>query len=129
MQMFIDPSKQKFAFLDSKSVVFLLFYLFACGQCMGCKNYKKLKLKIFSFHKTGQHFDILNPISCNSTHVVYVLEWPCKVKSMGCMKRSIYRIIIEHIHNTEIGDKNYSMSLHYREVHNKNPTSLQFEAF
>lgn len=65
-------------------------------------------------------------ITCNTTHVVYFLWCPCGQYNVGCTKRTLKKRISEHIANIKNGIGQHIVSLHFRQVHIRDTTVLQF---
>lgn len=57
-------------------------------------------------------------------HVVYILQCPCNLMYVGCTKRTLKKRISEHLYNKLIGFKYHSVSLHLKQFHNQDSSSL-----
>lgn len=65
-------------------------------------------------------------ITCNTSHIVYLLWCPCGLLYIERTKRLLRIRIVEHLANIKKGFEKHSVSLHFREKHNRDPTLLQF---
>lgn len=74
----------------------------------------------------NKYFQITEFITCNTTHVVYVLVCPCNLMYVGRTKRTLKKRISEHLYNISIGFKYHSVSLHFKNHHNQDPSGLKF---
>lgn len=73
----------------------------------------------------GTRYPIKELITCTSTHMTYVLECPCHKQYAGRTARELHVRIREHINNLNGFDK-HSVSRHFRDYHNKDPTCMIF---
>lgn len=83
-------------------------------------------LDIFISTSNNKNFAIREFITCNTTHVVYVLECPCGLMYIGRTKRLLRNRIAEHIQNIKIGFKDHSVSLHFKLQNNRDPSGLKY---
>lgn len=100
----------------------------ACRRCKACQQVTTHLRGLTSFTLTanGKEFSIKECITCASTHVVYALECPCGLMYIGCTKRTLGKRVSEHIYNIKTGYREHSVSLHFREKHDRNPIGLKF---
>lgn len=77
-------------------------------------------------NREGESFEIREFSTCNSTHVVYLMWCPCGLLYVGRTKRLLRIRISEHMTNIKNGYRFHSVSLHFKEKHQKDPTLLQF---
>lgn len=103
---------------------------YKCGKCLPCKTSKKTNKKITSFRSTsnGKEYKIRELITCNNTHVTYILECPCSKQYMGRTTRQLHVRIREHITNIKNGFNKHSVPRHFRDYHNRDPTCMTFYA-
>lgn len=99
-----------------------------CRKCIGCKNNTRQPRKILEFKSRSNQrsFKIKDLITCNTTHVTYLIECPCQLQYIGRTTRPLHVRIREHINNIKNGFPKHSLSRHFLEVHNKNPKGLVF---
>ena len=100
----------------------------ACRRCKSCRQVSTHLRGLTRFTSTanGKEIEIKECIACKTTHVVYALECPCGLMYIGRTKRTLTKRVSEHIYNITIGYKDHSVSLHFRDKHEKNPTGLKF---
>lgn len=115
------PPKKMVTFFDHKG-----FY--RCGKCKPCRVTNKGSRKITEFQSnaTALKYNIDKLITCNSTHVSYILECSCRLQYVGRTTRPLNVRLGEHIRNIKKGFKHHSVSKHFRNTHNRNPQHLKF---
>ena len=117
-----DPPKKISTFLDQKG-------FFRCGRCKPCRIVKgPRKTTEFKSNITNEQYKINKLITCSSTHVTYVLECECGLQYVGRTTRKLSIRLGEHIRNIKKGFKYHSVSMHFREKHNRDPTKLKIYA-
>ena len=101
---------------------------FACRRCKSCKSVSEPVRGITNFRSTvnNREFNIEEFITCNITHVVYVLKCPCGLMYVGRTKRQLKVRIGEHVKNIRLGYKDHNVSLHFKTHHNQDPSGLRF---
>lgn len=101
---------------------------YKCGKCLPCRETKKTNKKIMKFKSTsnGKEYTIRDLITCNNTHVTYVLECPCRKQYVGRTTRKLHIRIREHVTNIKNGFKKHSVSRHFRDHHNRDPSGMLF---
>lgn len=57
-----------------------------------------------------------------------MLECFCKLQYVGWTSRPLLVRVWEHINNIKKGRKEYCVSKHFREIHDRNPKQLKFWA-
>lgn len=119
----LDPPKQI-------KIIKNLKVFFKCGKCLPCKSSKKTNRKITTFRSAniGKEYNIKELITCNSTHVTYVLECPCHIQYVGRTTRQLHVRIRDHITNIKNGYHKHSVSRHFKYYHNKDPSCMVFYA-
>lgn len=115
----LDPPTRPSSFWDRDG-------FFACQKCKECREVAvPLRgLDTFTLAMNNKEFVIKEFITCNITHVVYILECPCGV--VGRTKRPLRVRIAEHIQNIKLGFKDHNVSLHFKLHHNQDPSGLKF---
>lgn len=115
-----DPPKRLGTFLDHKR-----FY--TCGTCKMCRTikYRSRKTTQFTSFATNKEYKINKLITCQSTHVMYLLTCPCGLQYVGRTTRQLNVRIREHLNNLKKGFKHYSLSQHYRTHHNSDPSRIK----
>lgn len=73
----------------------------------------------FRSANSGKEYNIKELITCNSTHMTYVLECPCHIQYVGRTTRPLLVRIREHITNIKNGYHKHSVSRHFKDCHNK----------
>ena len=117
-----DPPKKMTTFFDQKG-----FY--RCGKCKPCRITKgPRKVSHFTSHANKKEFKIDKLITCSSTHVTYVLECECGIQYVGRTTRKLSVRMGEHIRNIKKGFIHHSVSLHFRQKHNRDPSKLKIYA-
>lgn len=58
---------------------------FKCNKCLPCRvsQWTSKKKESFRSISTGKEYKNKKLITCNSTHVTYVLEYPCRLEYVG----------------------------------------------
>lgn len=100
---------------------------FRCGVCQSCRttNFPRKTVRVCSTQDSFQ-LEIKECLTCNSTDVIYVLECPCRKQYIGRTKRPLKKRIAEHMANIRKGYMLHSVSRHYKERHNSDPSTLHF---
>ena len=75
---------------------------------------------------TGETHVIKDFIGCHTEGVVYVLQCSCNLQYVGRTKRALKVRVSEHVENIIKGFPKHSVSRHFDQVHNRDPTQLQF---
>lgn len=100
---------------------------YRCQKCLPCQVSKKQPKKRSSFHsRRGMKYDIRKLITCNTTHVTYVIECPCRLQYVGRTTRPLCVRIREHINNIKKGFPKHNLSKHFDEFHQRDPSGLIF---
>lgn len=73
-----------------------------------------------------RRYDLKSLITCDSTHVAYVLEYPCLHQYMGRTTRKLKIRVGKHINNNKKGFDKHSVSRHFKIKHSKDPSLLTF---
>lgn len=116
----LDPPDQQALKINLKG-------FFACRKCKCCKTVNISNRGTTRVtNREGESFDIKEFITCNSSHVVYLMWCPCGLFYVGRTKRLLKVRIGEHITNIRLGFRHHSVSLHFKEKHNQDPSLLQF---
>lgn len=117
----INPPKHTQIFPEMKG-----FY--KCQKCLPCRVSKKQPRKrdIFRSRTDHKEYRIRKLITCQSTHVTYVIECPCQLQYVGRTTRPLYVRIREHIKNIRKGFPKHHLSRHFDAFHNRDPTGLVF---
>ena len=116
----LDPPNHRILKIDFKG-------FFSCRKCICCRTVKihnRGKRQITG--SDGSIFDINEFITCNTTHVVYLLWCPCGLLYVGRTKRLLRIRTAEHLANIKKGFKYHSFSVHFKEKHKKDPSLAQF---
>lgn len=79
----------------------------------------------FKSSVTNKEYKIDKLITCQSSHVTYLLAGPCGHQYAGRTTRQLCVRIWEHLNNIRKGYKNHSLSQHFRMQHNWDPSMLQ----
>lgn len=87
---------------------------------------KQPKKRSSFFSRRGTEFDIRELITCNTTHVTYVIECPCRKQYVGRTTRPLRVRIREHITNIRKGFPKHNLSRHFNEFHHRDPSGLVF---
>lgn len=106
----LDPPKQIKLFKNLK-----------CGKCLPCRVSKKTNKKKTSFTSAanGSEYNIKELITCNSTHVTYIIECPCHKQYVGRTTSQLCVRIREHISNIKNGFNKHRFSRHFRDYHGR----------
>lgn len=116
----IDPPRSVKLFADMKG-----FY--RCQKCLGCRVSKRQPKKKTSFKsRSGKEFEIRELVTCDTTHVTYVIECPCRLQYVGRTTRPLRVRIREHINNIKKGFPKHNLSRHFNEYHRRDPSGLIF---
>lgn len=117
----LDPPTRPHAFCDRDG-------FFVCWKCRACREVNRPIRGLGSFISTSNNkeFSIKEFITCNTTHVVYALECPCRLMYIGRTKRCLKVRIAEHVQNIKIGFKDHNVSLQFKMFHNQDPSGLKF---
>lgn len=100
---------------------------YACRKCICCKTVKVINRGVTQItNADNETFRIREFITCNSSYVVYLLWCPCGLFYVGRTKRLLRVRIAEHLANIQKGFQYHSVSLHFKEKHNQDPSLLQF---
>lgn len=99
---------------------------YPCKHCYACNHAQKQRKTDFQATTTGQTFTIKDFIGCNTEGVIYVLQCTCKLQYVGRTKRALKTRVKEHIRNIIKGYPKHSVSKHFLNTHNKDPSQLQF---
>ena len=100
---------------------------FPCRRCICCRTVKEHNKGINKVTSSdGTMFDIKEFSTCNSSYVVYLLWCPCGLLYVGRTKRLLRIRISEHLANIKKGFEEHSVSMHFKKVHNQDPTLAQF---
>lgn len=116
-----DPPKQVKIFPDMKG-----FY--KCRRCLPCRVSKPQpgKKEVFKFTVDQKQYQIKQLITCQSTHVTYIIECPCHFQYVGRTTRPLFVRIREHINNIKKGFSKHNLSRHFAEVQQRDPIGLIF---
>lgn len=116
-----DPPKKFGTFLDHKG-----FY--TCGKCKPCRTVKNRTRHTLTFQSnvTQKLYPIKKLITCQSTHVTYLLSCPCGQQYAGCTTRRLAVRLGEHVNNIKKRFRKHSLSNNFRISHNRDPTLLTF---
>lgn len=114
------PPRRNFSFFDGKG-----FY--PCKTCYTCRHTNEAKKKKCNFKSTvtNREYQIKEFISCRTEGVVYLLECPCQIQYVGRTKRELWKRLREHTQNIKKGYPKHSLSKHYDQYHNRDPSSLK----
>lgn len=100
---------------------------YRCHKCLACRVSKKQPKKRSSFYsRKGIEYDIRELITCNTTHVIYVIECLCRLQYVGRTTRPLCVRIREHITNIRKGFPKHNLSRHFDEFHHRDPSALVF---
>ena len=115
------PSKPGYSFFSGKG-----FY--PCKNCNACRKSQKFQKKRTEFvaTNTGETHVIRDFIGCHTEAVVYVLQCSCNLQYVGRTKRALKVRISEHVENIINGFPKHSVSRHFDQIHNRDPSQLQF---
>ena len=116
----LDPPDQQALRIDFKG-----FY--SCRKCICCRTVQisnRGKQQVTS--SDGKIFSIKEFITCNSSHVVYLIWCPCGLLYVGRTKRLLRIRVAEHLANIKKGFDYHSVSVHFKEKHNQDPSLAQF---
>lgn len=107
--------------------MYKLIHFFSCRKCICCRTVNRITRGLTNVTNLDHEvFEIDKFITCNSSHVVYLMWCPCGLYYVGRTKRLLKVRIAEHLANIRNGFKFYSVSLHFKEKHNQDPSLLQF---
>lgn len=100
---------------------------YPCRKCICCKTARISNRGMKSItNYENETFEIREFITCNSSYVVYLMWCPCGLFYVGRTKRLLRVRISEHMSNIRNGFKYHSVSLHFKEKHDQDPSLLQF---
>lgn len=121
VQKVLDPPSRPSTFWDRN-------VFFSCRRCLACREVNRPLRDVESFTSTSNNkeFTIKDFITCNTSYVVYALQCPCGLIYIGRTKRLLRVRIAEHIANIKIGFKDHNVSLHFKLMHNQDPSGLIF---
>lgn len=110
----VPPSKRNFSFFEGKGY-------YPCKNCYTCRHMKVNKKKKEEFRSvvTVVKNKIDDFTSCITERVVYILECPYHVQSVGRMKRPLWKCLREHTQNIKKCFSKHSLLRHYAQYHNK----------
>lgn len=74
----------------------------------------------------NKKYHISEFITCNTMHVVFALQCLCSLQYVDSTKHPLRKHIAEYVQNIVKGFKHHSVSLHFREVHGRDSSGLQF---
>ncbi|CAJ0960814.1 unnamed protein product [Ranitomeya imitator] len=66
-----------------------------CGSCVACPNVERCT--VFSSADGNKTYNILHPITCTTTAVIYCASCPCELKYVGLTSRELRRRVREHV--------------------------------
>lgn len=92
-----------------------------CKVCKTTVRRKERRLELNSF-TDNKNYDIKNLITCDSSHVIYVLECPCQMQYVDRTTRQLKVRSCEHIKKIKKGVETHSVSRHFKLKHNKDPS-------
>lgn len=84
-----------------------------CKNCRTTKG-KNKKIETMKSFSTVKQFKIDKFISCDSTHVTYLISCPCGLQYVGRTTRKLGIRINEHLNNIKNGFPKHSLSNHFR---------------
>ena len=115
------PPKPGYTFFSGKG-----FY--PCKGCYACRKSHRFQKKKTEFvaTNTGETHVIKDFIGCHTEGVVYVLQCSCNLQYVGRTKRALKVRIKEHVENIIKGFPKHNVSRHFDQIHNRDPTQLQF---
>lgn len=96
---------------------------FPCHNCVHC--YAMLKSDTFTHHSTGKTYAVKGRITCNTTHIVYLLKCPCNLYYVGKTKRLLKTRICEHKSSIRNCDEKSSVARHFNQLKH-NTTDLKY---
>lgn len=85
---------------------------YKCGNCAQCSYTHKCKL--FGHPHTGKNISIRGAITCNTTHVVYLIRCPCGLAYVGKTTRPLRTRISEHRSTIRTGDERSPVAAHFK---------------
>lgn len=99
-----------------------------CRRCRVCRVNAVCQRRLTEFTSTGTGvtYPINSLITCASKCVVYLLRCPCGLEYVGRTTRKLSVRLGEHITNIKQGFDKHSVSRHYDEVHNRDPSGTTF---
>ncbi|CAH2329928.1 Hypothetical predicted protein, partial [Pelobates cultripes] len=96
---------------------------YTCGLCKSC-HFKNQKFYNFCSSKTKKNFKIKEHITCNSTHVVYLLTCGCGTQYVGRTIRPVKKRFLEHFNNIKNQVLTHSVPVHCIRCQNFNPSTF-----
>ena len=70
----------------------------------------------FRHPHTGKKFPIKSVITCDSTHVVYMIQCPCGLAYVGKTTRKLKQRISEHKSSIRRNDREYPVAIHFNDA-------------
>lgn len=86
-------------------------------KCLCCKSIMN-KTSSFRNNKTGEEFNIKQTLSCESSHIIYLLECTCNLQYIGRTKQTLRTRLNNHRFNITHGYEKHSVSRHAAAAHN-----------
>lgn len=101
---------------------------FPCTKCISCRTVKTSDKghTTICTNDGGNTFTIDEFITCNASHLVYLFWCLCDLYYVWRTKRPLKKCIAVHVANIRKGCRQHSVSLHFRNAYNRDPTVLQF---
>ena len=87
---------------------------YRCGHCAQCNN--TTKAAHFRHPHTGKKYPIKSVITCDSTHVVYMIQCPCGLAYIGKTTRKLKQRISEHKSSIRRNDREYPVAIHFNDA-------------
>lgn len=91
---------------------------------VGIRNKARRKKSSFQSTISSREYQIKDFISCRTEGVVFFLECPCRVQYVGRTKRELWKRLRENTLNLKNDFPKHSLSRHYDQFHNRDPSSL-----
>lgn len=85
---------------------------YRCGSCAQCSYTRKSKT--FNHPHTGKTIRISGIITCNTTHVIYMILCPCGLAYVGKTTRALRTRISEHRSTIRTGDERSPVAAHFK---------------
>lgn len=101
---------------------------YKCGRCRVCSINRGTQrcTRRFTAHSTQKEHDIEPFITCSTEGVIYLLQCPCGLQYVGRTRQPLSVRLNEHITNIKNGFPKHSVSKHYLNTHNKDPSNTIF---
>ena len=96
---------------------------YRCGNCAQCNN--TFKTDHFCHPHSSKVYPIKSVITCNSTHVVYMIRCVCSMVYVGKTTRKLKQRISEHKSSIRRNDRDYPVAVHFND-HKHDISSLRF---